>query len=82
MIKFYTAPGGGEWGWGRAQVHIGNTLEICLYLARRPKVTKLCMWSYLVGFYQACPSYGHEVKVGPARGSYEYVIHGFILGKL
>ena len=38
------------------------TLEISLYLAIRPRLTKFSMYPYLVGLYQECPNYGPGVK--------------------
>ena len=47
---------------------MGKTLEFSLYLAIRSRLTKFCMYLYLVGLYQECPRYGPGVKLGLAPG--------------
>ena len=48
--------------------YIGKILEISLYVAIKPRVTKFCMYLYLVGLYQECPNYSPGVKFSPAPG--------------
>ena len=63
-VKFDPTPGHTSFTWD----YIGKILEISLYVAIRPRVTKFCMYLYLVGFYQDCPNYSPGVKFGPAPG--------------
>ena len=69
-VKFDPTPGVTSFTWD----YIGKILEISLYVAIRPRVTKFCMYLYLVGLYQEHPNYSPGVKFGPAPGS--IVIHG------
>ena len=63
-VKFDPTLGVTSFTWD----YIGKTLEISLYVAIRPRVTKLCMYLYLVGLYQMCPNYSPGVKFDPALG--------------
>ena len=53
--------------------YIGKILEISLYVAIGPRVTKFCMLLYLVGLYKECPNYSPGVKFGPAQGVTSYI---------
>ena len=46
-VNFYPAPGVTSFTWD----YIGKTLEVSLYLAIRPRLTKFCMYLYLVSLY-------------------------------
>ena len=63
-VKFDPNPGVTSFTWD----YIGKTLEISLYVAIRPRVTKFCMKLYLVGLFQECLNYSPGVKFGPAPG--------------
>ena len=61
-VKFGPSPGVAIFTWA----YIVKTLEIFLYLAMRPRVTKFCMLVYIVILHQKCPNYIPWVKFGPA----------------
>ena len=63
-VKFGPAPG--ITSFRRACIE--KTLEILLYLDIKPRVTKFCMWDYLVGIDQEHPNYSALVKFGPTPG--------------
>ena len=64
-VKFDPALGGvTTFTWA----YIGKTLEISVYLAIRPRLTKFYMQLQLVDLYQACPNFSLGVKFGPAPG--------------
>ena len=64
-VKFDPALGGvTTFTWA----YIGKTLEISVYLAIRPRLTKVCMQLHPVDLYQECQNYSAGVKFGPAPG--------------
>ena len=63
-VKFDPTPGVTSFTWD----YIRKILEIFLYIAIKPRVTKFCMWPYLVGHYQKCPNDNPGVKSDPALG--------------
>ena len=58
-VKFDPTPGVTSFTWD----YIGKILEISLYVAIRPRVTKFCMC-----LYQECPNYSPGIRFGPAPG--------------
>ena len=42
--------------------------------AKRFRVTKFCMWHYLVGLYQLCQKYSPEVKFDPIPWGHKFYI--------
>ena len=77
VVKFDPTPGVTSFTWD----YIGKILEISLYIAIRPRVTKFYMYLYLVGLYQECPNYSPGIKFGPAAGvtSFTFTYIGKIL---
>ena len=71
---------GGGGGTSFTWDYIGKTLELSLYVAVRPRVTKYRMLFYLVGLYQECPNYSPGSNLAPPQGS--QFLHGLIEGKL
>ena len=63
-VKFDPTPGVTSFTWD----YVGKILEISLYVAIRPRLTKFCMQLYPVGLYQECSNYSPGVKFGPAPG--------------
>ena len=63
-VKFDPALGVTTFTWA----YIGKTLEIFLYLALRPRLTKFCMQLHLVDLYQEWPNQCPGVKFGPTSG--------------
>ena len=58
-VKVDLIPGVTSFTWA----NIGKTVEISQYLAIRQIATKFCMWLYVVGLYQECPSNSPRVKI-------------------
>ena len=63
-VKFDPTPRVTSFTWD----YIGKILEIALYLTIRPRVTKFCMWLYLVSLYQMCPNYSPGSNLTPPWG--------------
>ena len=63
-VKFDPALGVTTFTWA----FIEKTLEISVYLAIRPRLTKFCIQLHVVDLYQECPNYSPGVKFGPALG--------------
>ena len=64
-VKFDLALGGvTTFTWA----YIGKTLEISVYIAIRPRLTKFCMQLHLVDLYQECPNYIPGIQFGPVPG--------------
>ena len=76
-VKFDPALGGvTTFTW----VYIGKTLEISVYLAIRPRLTKLCMQLHLVDSTKSAQINALSSNLAPPRWS--QVLHGLIKGKL
>ena len=69
-VKFDPTLGVTSFTWD----YVGKTLEISLYLAIKPMLTKFFMQLCLVGLYYECPKYSPGVKFGPAPGV--TILHG------
>ena len=63
-VKFDPTPGVTSFTWD----YIWKILEISLYVAIRPRVTKFCMYLYLMGPYQVSSNYSPGVKFDPTPG--------------
>ena len=74
-VKFDPALGVTTFTWA----YIGKTLEISVYLAIRPMLTKFCMQLHLVDLYQECPNDSPGVKFGPVPGVTSFTF-GLYLG--
>ena len=70
VVKFDPTPEVKSSTW----VFIGKTSEFSLYIAMRPRVSKFCMWFYLVGLYQECPSYSHGGQIRPCHGGHNFYV--------
>ena len=52
--------------------YIGKTVEISLYLATRPRVSKFYLWLYIGELYQECPNYSLWIKFDPILGGHKF----------